>query len=104
MGLSPIKHMVIDWLDSIFEDKMLPIKSRRGDTWAPSSSDINPLDFFLWGYLKEQVYKPLPSNLEEVNAMIKREVKELPQRYVRKSFFLHEEEGSQSCARKWRGF
>ena len=39
--------MVMDWLESIFEDKMLAIKSRRGDTGAPSSLDLNPLDFFV---------------------------------------------------------
>ena len=39
--------MVMDWLDSIFEERMLAIKSRRGETWAPSSPDLNPLDVFL---------------------------------------------------------
>ena len=34
-------------LDSIFEERMLAIKSRRGETWAPSSPDLNPLDFSL---------------------------------------------------------
>jgi hypothetical protein len=29
------------------------------------------------------VYKPLPSNLEELNSRIKREMKELPQSFVR---------------------
>ena len=40
-------NMVMDWLDSIFEERMLAIKSRRGETWAPSSPDLNPLDVFL---------------------------------------------------------
>ena len=25
--------------------------------WAPRSPDLNPLDFFLWGYLKARVYR-----------------------------------------------
>ena len=43
-------NMVMDWLDSVFASRMLALKSRRGDSWAPSSPDMNPLDFFLWGY------------------------------------------------------
>jgi hypothetical protein len=39
---------------------MPAIKSRRGDILAPSSPDLTPLDFFLWGYLREQFYKSLP--------------------------------------------
>ena len=31
--------------------------SRRGDVdWPPSSRDLTPLDIFLWGFLKSQVY------------------------------------------------
>ena len=43
-------EMIMEWLDSIFQERMLPIKSLRGDSWAPSSPDLNPCDFFLWGY------------------------------------------------------
>ena len=49
-------NMVMDWLDSIFEERMLAKKARRGNSWAPSSPDINLCDSFLWGYLKEAVY------------------------------------------------
>jgi hypothetical protein len=42
---------------------MLVLKVRRGNLWAPASPNLNPCDLFLWGYLKELVYKPLPANL-----------------------------------------
>ncbi|GBM12798.1 hypothetical protein AVEN_247573-1 [Araneus ventricosus] len=30
--------------------------------WPPRSPDLNPLDFFLWGYIKQRVYAtPLPT-------------------------------------------
>ena len=45
-------NMVMEWLDGIFEERMLAIRARRGDSWAPSSPDMNPCDSFLWGYLK----------------------------------------------------
>lgn len=44
--------------------------SRRGDVnWPPRSCDLTPLYFFLWGFLKSQVYasKPQSTNALKVN-------------------------------------
>ena len=30
--------------------------------WPPQSPDLNPCDFYLWGYLKSVVYNQLPKN------------------------------------------
>jgi len=35
--------------------------------WPARSPDLNPLDFFLWGYCKEDIYRRLPENVEELN-------------------------------------
>jgi hypothetical protein len=41
------------------------VVSLRGDIgWAPRSSDLIPCDFFLWDYLKAQVYQHWPQTLE----------------------------------------
>ncbi|KAJ4439237.1 hypothetical protein ANN_07357 [Periplaneta americana] len=45
----------------------------RGEptSWPPRSPDLTPLDFFLWGFLKDQVYlPPLPANLSELRNRI----------------------------------
>ncbi|GBM48268.1 hypothetical protein AVEN_98019-1 [Araneus ventricosus] len=34
--------------------------------WNPSSPDLNPLDFFLWGYIKQRVYATPPPTLQEL--------------------------------------
>ena len=35
----------------------------KKDIWPPRSSDLNPCDFFFWGYFKDRVYsKRLESN------------------------------------------
>ncbi|GBN60448.1 hypothetical protein AVEN_172982-1 [Araneus ventricosus] len=34
--------------------------------WPPRSPDLNPLDFFLWGYIKQRVYATPPSTLQEL--------------------------------------
>ena len=41
--------------------------SLRGDVgWPARSPDLNPCDFFLWGYLKENVLKHRPRSLEDL--------------------------------------
>ena len=44
---------------------------RRGPIeWAPRSPDLTPLDFFLWGYLKQKVYKTPIKDLAELRLKI----------------------------------
>ena len=46
--------------------------------WPPYSPDLNPADFFLWGYLKERVYlDPVPKTIEQLKNNIRREAKKL---------------------------
>ena len=41
------------------------------DAMAPRSQDVTPLDFFLWGYVKDSVYVlPLPQSIEELKDRI----------------------------------
>jgi len=44
----------IKLLQTIFKDRIISGKSK--DTWPPYSPDINPCDYFLWGYLKDKVF------------------------------------------------
>ena len=37
---------------------------RNGDyNWPPRSCDLIPLDFFLWGYVKNKVYADAPQSI-----------------------------------------
>jgi hypothetical protein len=39
--------------------------------WPPRSPDLTPCDFFLWGYIKDNVYvPPLPTTLDELTERI----------------------------------
>ena len=80
-------NMVMDWLDSIFEERMLAKKARRGNSWSPSFPDINLYDSFMWVYLKEAVYKPLPVSLEDLKNTIRREFRGIPEVTVRKAVY-----------------
>ena len=38
--------------------------------WPPRSPDATPCDFFLWGYVKDQVYVPhLPTSIPELKVV-----------------------------------
>ena len=57
--------------------------SKRGDwPWAPLSSDLEVYDFFLWGYLKHQIWdtpqNQHPRTLRDIRAAIVRECNNLP--------------------------
>ena len=60
---------------------MFPIQviSLRGDIgWPPRSPDLNPCDFFLWGYVKSKVYEHRPSTLEHLKAAVAEEINAIP--------------------------
>ena len=39
--------------------------------WPPRSPDITPLDFFLWGYVKDKVYSNKVTNMEQLHERIR---------------------------------
>ncbi len=43
---------------------------KGGLEWPPYSPDLNPLDFFFWGYLKNKVHKNNPKTLSELKNSI----------------------------------
>jgi hypothetical protein len=53
--------------------------SLRGDIpWPARSPDLTPCDFFLWGYLKAEVYKHRPRNLQTLKEAIRTEIRRIP--------------------------
>ena len=45
--------------------------------WPPRSCDLTPLDFFLWGYLKSQVYVNKPTTTRALKEEIQRCINEI---------------------------
>lgn len=64
---------VITWLQQTFGRNLISLKTDC--EWPPHSPDLSPLDFFLWGHLKDKVYKPTPTTTDELKAAIKREIR-----------------------------
>ena len=67
--------------------------SLRGDVeWLAWSPDLSLCDVFLWGYLKEKVFKHRPQSLEDLKERIQQEIDSIPPeltRRVMKSFREH---------------
>jgi len=70
-----------EWLSSKFGTKFID-----KNKWPPRSPDLNPCDYFLWGYLKERVYTPLPKNLDELKTNIERESKKISKDMLKRVF------------------
>lgn len=53
--------------------------------WAPKSPDLTPLDFFLWGTLKNKIYRTPSVNLEHLKEKIRNACDELSREMLRKA-------------------
>ena len=42
--------------------------------WPPRSPDLTPADFFLWGLLKDKVYKNTPRTTEQLKDTIRQDI------------------------------
>ena len=73
----------IEWLTSQFTSDRL-ISRNSSFKWPPYSPDLNPCDYFLWGYLKSKVYSPYPSTTEELKKNIRREFKKISKETIGK--------------------
>ena len=56
------------YLDNEYGEKW--IGNRGPVRWPARSPDLSPLDFFLWGHLKQIVYAEKPNNLEDLKNRI----------------------------------
>lgn len=76
-------RIVRNYLNQIFPGRWI---GRRGSIeWPARSPDLTPLDFFLWGYLKNKVYVNRPADVDELKARIADEIAAIPQEYLRNS-------------------
>jgi hypothetical protein len=74
--------IVRDWLDQHFTGRWMGRGSPAKPApfaWPPYSPDLTPCDFFLWGYIKDRVYRTLPASLDELEDRIRHEFEILPQ-------------------------
>lgn len=60
--------LVRQYLDLVFPNRWI---GRLGTiAWPPRSPDLTLLDFFLWGFLKDRVFRTLPGTIQEMENRI----------------------------------
>ena len=74
-GATPHRTIpVFSLLNQTFHGRVLglgyPSKYDCGFNWPPFSPDINPCNYFLWGFLKNQVYKQQFDTIADLKAAI----------------------------------
>ncbi|CAF0812160.1 unnamed protein product [Adineta ricciae] len=68
-------NSVRSWLDDSFDDRWI---GRGGSiSWAPRSPNLSPLDFFLWGYIRTNIYRTRIKDLNELKARITQEIQSI---------------------------
>ena len=65
-------NAVLDFLKTVFGDNL--ISRRSFYPWPARSPDLNPCDYFLWGYLKGKVFRSNPQTIEELKNNISTEM------------------------------
>ena len=75
-GAGPhVADLVVNYLDNKCPGSWI---GKRGPVnWPARSPDLTPNDFFLWGYLRERVYRTSPTTLDKLEELIKAEVCEI---------------------------
>lgn len=73
-------HLVQTYLDTIFAEKW--IGTNGPIQWPARSPDLSPLDFFLWGYLKNEVYKTRYDNVRELQDKVREVFRQLDRRTI----------------------
>ena len=82
---SHVTHGNMRYIDRNFQERVFSRKPIRGLDGPARSPDLNPSDFFLWGYLKSKVYTPRPATLDDLEANIRREVAALDPEMMRRA-------------------
>jgi len=67
----PIPHKLQEtgWRQTLV-NKFEVISLKTNFIWVPYSPNLNPLDFFLWGHLKDVVYRDKPLSIQELKESI----------------------------------
>ena len=66
-----------EFLTEFFQRRIIALHHPR--EWPPRSPDLTPCDYFLWGYLKEKVFRTPPADIIDLRIRITQECDQLKQ-------------------------
>ena len=58
----------------------------KKENLPPNSPDLNPCDYFLWGYLKDKVYAKQITSIEILEKEIINEIEKIPKNMLSRVF------------------
>ncbi len=76
-----MSEQTMEFLLEFFNDRLVSV-----GLWPPRSPDLTPLDFFLWGHLKNKIFATPPASIEELKWRIALEIQNITQKTLRKVF------------------
>ena len=59
----------MEWLKNRYSGKL--ISHRSEFPWPARSPDLSPLDYFLWGFLKDKVFSIAPSEISDLKTTVR---------------------------------
>lgn len=76
-------NATLDFLNPYFGERVISGRYKKrygyGLSWSAFSPDLNPCDFFLWGYLKSRAYINEPQTIYELKTEILKSAAEISQ-------------------------
>lgn len=66
----------LEFLEQFFADRIIS-RGIPEHQWPPRSPDLSPLDFHLWGFLKENIFKDKPETLDDLKQVIETEIQKI---------------------------
>lgn len=70
-GAPPHYSMAVrQWLQENYPRRWIGRGNEAPQFWPPRSPDLNPLDFYLWGTLKEKVYSSPVLNIDDLRERV----------------------------------
>lgn len=75
-------HLVRRKLHDMFGGRFIGKGGMRD--WPPRSPDLNPLDFFLWGHIKSQVYRTPVNSRAELQQQVERALQTVTQEMLQR--------------------
>lgn len=75
--------LVRNYLDEIFPNKW--IGNRSAIEWPARSPDLSPLDYFLWGTIKNTVYKQRYENVDQLRDSVVATCQGIPRRNIQRA-------------------
>ena len=75
----------IAFLEQKFRNRVISRRSENGVNWPPYSPDLNPLDYFYWGYCMSEVFRQQPESIDALKNIIEEFTAEMSMEILRKS-------------------